>query len=63
MRIANEVRDIRPLPRSSERSGKLEEARADPSIFDEFLKSNATRFRGFEAPEANVKAVKARRIM
>jgi 3-hydroxyacyl-CoA dehydrogenase len=53
---AEEVRDIRPLPRSSERQDKLTEC--DPAVFDEFRKENGRKFRGFEAPEANIKAVK-----
>ena len=57
--FAEEVRDIRPLPRSSERDEKLAEARANPAIFDEFRKANGRKFRGFEAPEANIKAVEA----
>ncbi|MDP9422858.1 MAG: 3-hydroxyacyl-CoA dehydrogenase NAD-binding domain-containing protein [Pseudomonadota bacterium] len=57
--LAEEVRDIRPLPKSSERDDKLAEARANPAIFDEFRKANARKFRGFEAPEANIKAVEA----
>jgi 3-hydroxyacyl-CoA dehydrogenase len=57
--LAEEVKDIRPLPKSSERDDKLAEARANPSIFDEFRKANARKFRGFEAPEANIKAVEA----
>ena len=57
--LAEEVRDIRPLPKSSERDEKLAEARANPAIFDEFRKANARKFRGFEAPEANIKAVEA----
>ncbi|MBA3666795.1 MAG: enoyl-CoA hydratase/isomerase family protein [Sphingomonas sp.] len=56
---AEEVRDIRPLPKSSERDDKLAEARASPAIFDEFRKANSRKFRGFEAPEANIKAVEA----
>jgi 3-hydroxyacyl-CoA dehydrogenase len=56
---ADEVRDIRPLPRSSERQEKLQEARDNPAIFDEFRKANGRKFRGFEAPEANIKAVEA----
>ncbi|HET9335994.1 MAG TPA: 3-hydroxyacyl-CoA dehydrogenase NAD-binding domain-containing protein [Sphingomicrobium sp.] len=55
--LADEVRDIRPLPKSSEREEKLKEARDNPAIFDEFRKANARKFRGFEAPEANIKAV------
>src|SRR5262245_51089653 len=57
--LAEEVRDIRPLPKSSERDEKLKEARDNPGIFDEFRKANAKKFRGFEAPEANIKAVEA----
>ena len=57
--LAEEVREIRPLPKSSERDEKLAEARANPAIFDEFRKANAKKFRGFEAPEANIKAVEA----
>src|SRR4029453_3637193 len=57
--LAEEVRDIRPLPKSSERDTKLEEARANPGIFDEFRKDTPRKSRGFEAPEANIKAVQA----
>jgi 3-hydroxyacyl-CoA dehydrogenase len=57
--LADEVKDIRPLPKSSERDDKLAEARSNPAIFDEFRKANARKFRGFEAPEANIKAVEA----
>jgi 3-hydroxyacyl-CoA dehydrogenase len=53
---AEEVRDVRPLPKSSERQYKINEC--DPAVFDEFLKANAKRFRGFEAPLKNVEAVK-----
>ena len=52
---AEEVRDVRPLPKSSERQYKLNEC--DPSVFDEFRKENARKFRGFEAPDANIRAV------
>src|SRR6059058_6058442 len=54
---AEEVRGIRPLAKSSERQDKLNEC--DPAVFDEFRKANDKRFRGFVAPEANIKAVKA----
>jgi 3-hydroxyacyl-CoA dehydrogenase len=57
--FAEEVRDIRPQPKSSERDDKLAEARANPGIFDEYRKANARKFRGFDAPEANIKAVEA----
>jgi 3-hydroxyacyl-CoA dehydrogenase len=53
---AEEVRDVRPLPKSSERHDKLNEC--NPDTFDTFRKENARKFRGFEAPEANIKAVK-----
>jgi 3-hydroxyacyl-CoA dehydrogenase len=54
---AEEVRDVRPLPKSSEREDRLAEARDNPALFDEFRKANARKFRGFEAPEANIRAV------
>jgi 3-hydroxyacyl-CoA dehydrogenase len=54
---AEEVRDVRPLPKSSEREDRLNQARENPAVFDEFRKANARKFRGFEAPEANIKAV------
>lgn len=43
----------------SELNDKIEEARKRPQIFSEFRKANARRFRGFEAPEANIKAIEA----
>jgi 3-hydroxyacyl-CoA dehydrogenase len=56
---AAEVSDTRPLPKSSERDDKLQEARDNPAIFDEFRKANARKFRGFDAPEYNVRAIEA----
>jgi 3-hydroxyacyl-CoA dehydrogenase len=53
---AEEVRDVRPLPKSSERQYKLNEC--DPAVFDEFRQANAKKFRGFEAPLKNIEAVK-----
>ncbi len=53
---AEEVRDVRPLPKSSERQYKLNEC--DPSVFEGFRHEHSRRFRGFDAPEANIKAVK-----
>ena len=49
--FAEEVRDVRPIPKTSERDDKLAEARANPGIFDDFRKANARKFRGFDAPE------------
>ncbi|MDP9086345.1 MAG: 3-hydroxyacyl-CoA dehydrogenase NAD-binding domain-containing protein [Pseudomonadota bacterium] len=56
---ADEVKDIRPLPKSSERDDKLAEARRNPGLFDEFRKANARKMKGFEAPELNIQAVEA----
>ena len=57
--FAEEVRAIRPLPKSSERDDKLAEARANPGLFDDFRKANAKKFRGFDAPEAVIKSIEA----
>jgi 3-hydroxyacyl-CoA dehydrogenase len=56
---AHEVKDSRPLPKSSERDEKLREARDNPRLFDEFRQANAKKFRGFDAPEYNVRAIEA----
>jgi 3-hydroxyacyl-CoA dehydrogenase len=53
---AEEVKDIRPLPRSSERQDRV--GQVDPSVFDEFRTANARKFSGFDAPKANIDAVK-----
>ena len=55
--FAEEVKDVRPLARSSERQDKVDGT--DPAIFAEFRKANARKFRGFEAPEKNIQAVEA----
>jgi 3-hydroxyacyl-CoA dehydrogenase len=55
--FAEEVRDIRPLVRSSQRQDRI--ANVDPAVFDAFRKANARKFRGFDAPEANIEAVRA----
>ncbi|MBX3510043.1 MAG: enoyl-CoA hydratase/isomerase family protein [Hyphomonadaceae bacterium] len=46
-------------PRTSARTDKIAEAVRDPGVFDRFRAENARRFRGFEAPEACIQAVKA----
>jgi len=56
---ADEVKDTRPIRKSSELDDKLAEARDNPGIFDEFRKANARKFRGFDAPEYNVRAIEA----
>jgi 3-hydroxyacyl-CoA dehydrogenase len=53
--FAEEVRDVRPLQKSSERTDRIETV--DPAVFDEFRKANARKFKGFDAPEANIRAV------
>jgi 3-hydroxyacyl-CoA dehydrogenase len=54
---AEEVREVRPLPRSSQRQDKV--ADVDPALFDRFRSDNAKKFRGFDAPNANIEAVRA----
>ncbi|MDQ3075234.1 MAG: 3-hydroxyacyl-CoA dehydrogenase NAD-binding domain-containing protein, partial [Pseudomonadota bacterium] len=54
---AEEIKDIRPLAKSSERQDKVDDI--DPALFADFRKANARKFRGFDAPEANIKAVEA----
>jgi 3-hydroxyacyl-CoA dehydrogenase len=49
----------RPLKRVSDNNEKLEAARGKPEIFAQFRQANAERFRGFEAPEANIQAIEA----
>jgi 3-hydroxyacyl-CoA dehydrogenase len=53
---AEEVREVRPLPRSSENDEKV--ANANPAIFDDFRRDNQKKFRGFDAPEKNIEAVR-----
>ena len=54
--FAEEVRDIRPIAKSSERQERL--ADVDPNVFEDFRKENAKKFRGFEAPLKNIEAVR-----
>lgn len=50
--FANEVAGTRPLPRASEKT-----AQADPEAVEAFKKANARKFRGFDAPAANIACV------
>jgi len=52
--FANEIADKRPLPRASEKT-----ATADPEAVEAFKKANARKFRGFDAPAANIRCVEA----
>lgn len=49
---AREVADAKPLPRARDKV-----AQADPEAVAQFRKDNAKRFRGFEAPAANIACV------
>lgn len=49
---AREVADTRPLPRASEKPVSVE-----AGVFDAFRKTNAKRFRGFDAPEEIIKVI------
>ncbi|WP_298668938.1 3-hydroxyacyl-CoA dehydrogenase NAD-binding domain-containing protein [uncultured Sphingomonas sp.] len=48
--FAMEIAAKRPIPRIRDR-----EAKADPQVVEEFRKANAKKFRGFDAPEANIR--------
>jgi 3-hydroxyacyl-CoA dehydrogenase len=50
--FANEVADTRPLPRARDKV-----ASPDPEAVETFKKENAKRFRGFDAPAANIACV------
>ena len=49
----------RPIVKVSELDDNITPARENPGVFDDFRKKNARKFRGFEAPEACIKAVEA----
>src|SRR4051812_13892400 len=53
---AEEVREVRPLAKSSQREDKI--ANVEPSVFADFERDNAKRFRGFDAPLKNIEAVR-----
>ena len=53
------IDEMRPLKRVRDLNDKMEAARGKPEIFAAFRKANARKFRGFEAPEANIKCVEA----
>jgi len=49
----------RPLRRIRDLDEKLEAARAKPDLIDEFRQTHARRFRGFLAPEHNIRCIEA----
>ena len=53
------VAEGRPLKKVRELNDKVEAARGHPEIFADFRKANARRFRGFLAPEYNIRCVEA----
>nr|WP_294851064.1 3-hydroxyacyl-CoA dehydrogenase NAD-binding domain-containing protein [uncultured Sphingomonas sp.] len=55
--FAEEVKDVRPLPKSRERNEKV--TGVDPVIFEDYKKANAKLFRGDIAPQANLDCIRA----
>ncbi|MBL0403354.1 enoyl-CoA hydratase/isomerase family protein [Microvirga aerilata] len=53
------VAENRPLKKVRDLDDKIEAARGRPEIFDDFRKANARKFRGFQAPEYNIRCVEA----
>src|SRR3954470_12870396 len=49
----------RPLRKVRDSNDKVEAARGHPEIFANFRKENARKFRGFMAPENNIKCIEA----
>ncbi len=53
------IAEGRPLKRVRDLSEKMEAARGHPEIFADFRKANVRKFRGFLAPEYNIRCVEA----
>ena len=53
------VAEHRPLKKVREQNDKVEAARDHPEIFANFRKANARKFRGFLAPEYNIRCIEA----
>jgi 3-hydroxyacyl-CoA dehydrogenase len=53
------VAEGRPLKKVREQNDKVEAARGHPEIFADFRKAHARRFRGFLAPEYNIRCIEA----
>ncbi|QUD90066.1 3-hydroxyacyl-CoA dehydrogenase NAD-binding domain-containing protein [Phenylobacterium montanum] len=53
------VAEGRPLKRVRDLNDKVEADRAHPEVFDAFRKANARKFRGFLAPEYNIRCIEA----
>jgi 3-hydroxyacyl-CoA dehydrogenase len=53
------VAEGRPLKKVRDLNDKMEAARGHPEIFEAFRKANARKFRGFLAPEYNIRCIEA----
>jgi len=53
------IAEGRPLRKVREMNEKVEAARGKPELFAEFRRANARRFRGFDAPEYNIRCIEA----
>jgi len=53
------VAENKPLVKVRENNAKLEAAKGHPEIFADFRKANARKFRGFLAPEYNIRCIEA----
>lgn len=53
------IADKRPLKKVRDLDDKLVAARNDPQVFADFRKANARKFRGFDAPDFNIRCVEA----
>ena len=53
------VAENKPLKRVRDRDEKVAPFRGKPEVFAEFRKKNARAFRGFKAPENNIKCIEA----
>ena len=53
------IAEKRPLKKVRDLNAKVEAARGKPEIFENFRKANARKFRGFLAPEYNIRCIEA----
>ncbi|MCA6333611.1 MAG: enoyl-CoA hydratase/isomerase family protein [Phenylobacterium sp.] len=53
------VAENKPLVKVRDNNAKVEAARGKPEIFEAFRKANARKFRGFLAPEYNIRCIEA----
>ena len=49
----------RPLKKVRDMNDKVVAARGNPGLFAEFRRANARKFRGFQAPESNIRCIEA----